>query len=415
MDGRTQLGGIDKERLWADLMTLGAIGGTAAGGSMRGALSSADREGRALFAHWAREAGLALRVDRIGNMFARREGRNPQAAPVVIGSHLDTQLPGGKFDGPLGVLAGLAVCRALDAAGTVTARPIEVVNWTNEEGARFQPGVMGSAVYTGALDLTQALSRTDPTGASVEGELARIGAAGTTPVPGAVPHSYFELHIEQGPELEEAGLDIAMVTRSSAMCSGYATIRGENGHTQTLAMSKRRNALTAAAKLVLAIDAIGASIEPHGMVSASVIENWPNNRVNIPHLSKLSWAIVGFDPAIREATVARIEAACAGIATETGLVIELDHRHYREPCLFDEALIGKGLAAAATRGYAATRMPTLTAHDALSFCALCPTALVFVPCRGGISHSEAEWCSPDQAAKGADILLDLVQEAAESE
>ncbi|WP_330647048.1 Zn-dependent hydrolase (plasmid) [Thioclava litoralis] len=414
MEPRHGQGLIDQERLWSDLMTLGAIGGTPAGGSMRGALSPADREGRALFSHWAIEAGLSLRADRIGNLFARREGRDPQAAPVMIGSHLDTQLPGGRFDGVLGVLAGLAVCRALDRAGIVTRRPIEVVDWTNEEGARFQPGVMGSAVYTGALDLDEALARQDPQGISVAQALHQTGTAGTAPVPGRIPHSYLELHIEQGPELDTRGKTIGMVTTSSAMCSGYATIRGANGHTQTLAMSRRRNALAGAARLVLAIEEIGAGLEPAGMVSASVLENWPNNRVNIPHLSTLSWAVVGFDPALRNAAVARIEAAAADIARETGLEIEIDHRHYREPCHFDDALIARGMARAAARGLPAMTLPTLTAHDALSFTALCPTALIFVPCKDGVSHSEAEWCRPEDAARGAEILLDLACEAADA-
>lgn len=403
---------IDERRLWSDLMTLGAIGATAAGGSMRPALSDADREGRALFRHWAQEAGLELRTDAIGNIFARRAGTEPDAEPVMIGSHLDTQTPGGRFDGVLGVLAGLEVCRALERAAIRTRRPIEVVDWTNEEGARFQPGVLGSAVHAGKVTLEAARAMRDGEGRTLGDELDRIGAAGPALVPGRAPHAYFELHIEQGPELERAGLDVAMVSASSAMCSGFATIRGSNGHTQTLAMSHRRNALVAAARLILAIEAIGASVEPDGMVSASVIGNWPNNRVNIPHLSTLSWAVVHLDPEGREAITARIAAEAAVIAAETGVEIALDHRFYREPCHFDEALIARGTERAAALGLSATVMPTLTAHDALTMSERCPTALIFVPCRGGISHSEAEWCEPGHAARGAALLLDLVRDAA---
>lgn len=404
--------GIDEARLWSDLMTMGAIGGTAGGGSMRPALSDADREGRALFRHWAQEAGLELRTDRIGNIFARRPGTDPTAKPVMIGSHLDTQMPGGKFDGVLGVLAGLEVCRALTRAGVETTRPIEVVNWTNEEGARFQPGVMGSAVHAGMLALEEALARTDPQGRVLGAELERTGQAGDAAVPGDAPEAYYELHIEQGPELEAEGLDVAMVTRSSAMCSGYATINGQNGHTQTLAMPLRRNALVAAAQMILAIEAIGASVAPEGMVSASVVENWPNNRVNIPHLTKLSWAVVHMDPAGRDEIVARIEAEVARITAETGLDIALEHKHYREPCIFDADLIAAGAAKAAEMGLACKTMPTLTAHDALTLSSRCPTALIFVPCRGGVSHSEAEWCTAQQAAKGAELLLAMVRDAA---
>lgn len=398
---------IDAARLWSDLMTMGAIGGTAAGGSYRPALSDADREARNLFRHWAAEAGLTVNTDAIGNIFARREGTDPDLPPVVIGSHLDTQMPGGRFDGVLGVLAGLAVVRALNAANLATRHPIEVVNWTNEEGARFQPGVMGSAIFAGTLPLAEALARTDAAGAVLGAELARTGQAGPLPVGGRALHRYLELHIEQGPEMERAGHDIAAVSRSSFMCSGYVTIHGTNGHTQTAAMSTRRNALLGAAKLILALDEIGAAEEPAGMVSASVIENWPNNRVNIPHLSKLSYAVVHMEQAGRDRIVARIEAAVRRIADETGLVIELEHRHFREALDFAPELRARTLEIAGRLGFSACELPTLTAHDALSTNALCPTALIFVPCRDGISHSEAEWCSPQQAAKGAEVLLHL--------
>jgi len=191
------------------------------------------------------------------------------------------------------------------------------------------------------------------------------------------------------------------------MCSGYVTFHGQNGHTQTLAMSERRNALVAAAGLILEIDRIGAAAEPAGMVSASVIDNWPNNRVNIPHRTELSWAIVHETPEGRAAIVAAIEAAVARIRETSGLEIELAHRHYREPCRFDAGLIEAGLGVAAGLGLSAITMPTLTAHDALSMTGLCPTALIFVPCRGGVSHSEAEWTEPEQAAAGARVLAGL--------
>lgn len=403
---------VQPARLWSDLMTLGAVGGTPGGGSMRPALSDLDRAGRELFVHWAREAGMSVTRDAIGNIFARREGTDPDAAPVRIGSHLDTQMPGGRFDGPLGVLAGLEVVRSLNRAGLPLRRPVEVVNWTNEEGARFQPGVMGSAVSAGLMPLDTALAVRDEAGHGVAGMLAATGQAGCAPIPAPVPHCYFELHIEQGPELEQTGRDIGLVNRNAAMCSGYVTIHGENGHTQTLAMSRRRNALTAAARLILAVENIGAEVEPEGMMSASVIRNWPNNRVNIPHRTELSWSVVHLDPAGRDAMVTRIEGAIAEIARDTGLRIEVEHRHHREPVRFDPAWTARAGEIAAEMGLRSHPMATLTAHDALSMAAICPTALVFVPCRDGLSHCEAEWCSPDQAGNGAALLARLVAEAA---
>ena len=410
----TPLPDIDAERLWSDLMTMGAIGGTDDGGSCRPALSDADREARALFRFWAKEAGLSVTTDAIGNIFARREGTDPTLAPVMIGSHLDTQMPGGKFDGVLGVLAGLAVVRALNAGGIATRHPIEIVDWTNEEGARFQPGVMGSAVFAGTLPIEEARSRTDPAGTVLAHELVRTGQVGPVAAGGRAVHRYLELHIEQGPELERAGEQIAAVSRTSFMCSGYVTVKGENGHAQTTPMSARRNALAGAAKLILAIDEIGAAEEPGGMVSASTISNWPNNRVNIPHRTELAYAVVHMEEEGRRRIMTRIEEAASKIATETGLTVELEHRHFREAFEFSPALRQKVLAIADELGLGARELPTLTAHDALSLHSLCPTALIFVPCRDGISHSEKEWCTPEHAAAGANVLLRLAAEEAGS-
>jgi len=408
----TQSPDIDTERLWADIMTMGAIGGTQGGGSFRPALSDADREGRNLFRYWAQEAGLAVTVDAIGNMFALRDGEDPSLPPLMIGSHLDTQMPGGKFDGVLGVLAGLAVVRALNAKGITTRRAIEIANFTNEEGARFQPGVMGSGIFAGLLSLDDALSRRDDGGVCLGDELSRIGYAGSLPVGGRAVHRYLELHIEQGAEMEEAGAMIAAVSNSSWGCSGFIDISGENGHSQTAPMSKRRNALVAAARLILEIEAIGAENEPDGMVSATVIRNWPNNRVNIPHLTKLSYVAVHATEAGRAAIIDRIESAAARIAEETGLAIDATTSHYRQRLDLSEELSGQILEAAERLGYKSMMLPTLTAHDALSMTHICPTAIIFVPCKDGISHSEKEWCEPDQVAAGARVLLAMTLDLA---
>jgi N-carbamoyl-L-amino-acid hydrolase len=398
---------IDANRLWADIMTMGAIGETPGGGSFRPALSDADREARNLFRHWAHEAGLTVTVDAIGNMFARREGSDPSLPPLMIGSHLDTQMPGGKFDGVLGVLAGIATVRALNEANVTTKRAIEIANFTNEEGARFQPGLMGSGVFAGLLPLDQALKCRDDAGTVLGDELARIGYAGSLPVGGRPVHNYIELHIEQGPELEKAGAMIAAVSNSSWGCSGFIEIHGENGHSQTAAMSKRRNSLVAAARLILEIEAIGADNEPEGMVSATVIRNWPNNRVNIPHLTKLSYVAVHATEEGRARIIERIEAAVQRIAGETGLTIDATTSHYRQRVDLSPELSGQVMQVASQLGYASMLLPTLTSHDALSMHHLCPTAIIFVPCRDGISHSEKEWCDPEQVTAGARVLLDM--------
>lgn len=403
---------VNAERLWADIMTMGAIGATQGGGSFRPALSDADREGRNLFHYWAEEAGLAVTVDAIGNMFARREGTDPSLPPLMIGSHLDTQMPGGKFDGVLGVLAGIAVVRALDVAGVTTRRAIEIANFTNEEGARFQPGVMGSGIFAGLLALEDALSRKDDGDATLGDELDRIGYSGQLPVGGRAVHKYLELHIEQGPEMEKAGAMIAAVSNSSWGCSGFIDISGENGHSQTAAMSTRRNALVAAAKLILEIEAIGGENEPAGMVSATVIRNWPNNRVNIPHLTKLSYVAVHATEGGRAKIIDRIEAAARRIAGETGLTIDATTSHYRQRLDLSPELSGQVLEVADRLGYTSMMLPTLTSHDALSMTHLCPTAIIFVPCRQGISHSEKEWCEPDQVTAGAKVLLEMAMIAA---
>jgi N-carbamoyl-L-amino-acid hydrolase len=401
---------INSARLWSDLMAMGAIGATDAGGSFRPALSDADREARNLFKYWAVEAGLSVSVDGIGNMFARREGSDPSLAPLLIGSHLDTQTPGGKFDGPLGVIAALCVVRALDAAGITTQRSIEVVNWTNEEGARFAPGIMGSAVFAGLSPLDFALSRRDRQSLLVGEELRRIGYDGSAPVGGRPVSHYLELHIEQGPVLEDVGINIGIVDRSYATGGGTISVRGENAHTGTRAMSLRRNALVGAAHMVLEIDRIGLAAEPDGMVSASVIDIWPNNRINVPHLAQVQYLAAHPDPKGRAAIVESIARAAIEIGSKTGLEIVHEALPARESVRLSAELGALAQAVAGRCGYSAMVMNTRTGHDALSLASVCPSSLIFVPCRGGISHSEQEWCEPEDAARGANMLLHMALE-----
>jgi N-carbamoyl-L-amino-acid hydrolase len=405
---------IDAERLWSDLMTLAAIGALPRGGCDRLALTDADRDGRNLFVHWCSEAGLAVSIDAMGNIFARREGSDPSLPPVFAGSHLDTQSPGGKFDGPLGVLAALEAARTLNRAGITTRRAIEVVNWTNEEGARFAPGLMGSAVFADAVDLATAHAVTDRAGQSVAAELARIRYAGAAPVGGRAVDSYFELHIEQGPELEAMGVTIGAVTHSHFSISADIEWRGDNGHIQSLPMLRRRNALVGAARLIAEIDRVGRAAAPAGSASAVVIDAWPNNRINIPHRAVLSYGLIHPDQAGLEQMQAEIEAAARAIALETDLEFGTLAMRRRDPVHFTEELVAITEQSAQQLGLSVTRMRTRPGHDAFNMLRLCPTALIFVPCRDGISHHELEYCSPEHVAAGANVLLQSVLRRADS-
>jgi beta-ureidopropionase / N-carbamoyl-L-amino-acid hydrolase len=399
---------VNGERLWSDLMTLGAIGATARGGSYRTALSDGDRDARNLFVHWAKEASLVVSIDQIGNIFARRVGADDALPPVMAGSHLDTQAPGGKFDGILGVLAALEAVRTLNRAGVRTRRPIEIVNWTNEEGARFPPGVVGSNLFAGRATLETLLATRDRAGLLMGDELQRIGYAGTTPVGGRPVDAYLELHIEQGPILEAADKVIGAVTHTSYQGGGMIEILGENGHSQTTAMSRRRNALVGAAQIILEIERLGLSQEPKGMVSATVIDILPNNRINIPHKANVSFLLVHAEKEGRDLLVEEIEQIVHRVGTEGGFGTSVTRNPQRHRLDFPEDLVRLTEATATQLGYTSMRLPTLTAHDALNMHVVCPTALIFVPCRDGISHSEFEWCEPAHATAGADVLVNML-------
>ena len=392
-------------RLWSDLMTQGAIGALPRGGLDRMALTDGDRDARGIFAHWCKEAGLALTIDGMGNMFARRDGADNSLPPVLMGSHLDTQSPGGKFDGPLGVLAALEVARTLHEAGIVTKRAIEVVNWTNEEGARFTPGLMGSAVFAGVVPIETAHASTDRAGLRFGDELRRIRYAGDTPLGGRPIDSYFELHIEQGPLLEAAGITIGAVTHSHYSISADIECLGANAHIQSEPMLRRRNALVGAAKMIDAIDTIGRAHAPAGSASTVVLDTWPNNRINIPHRAVFSYGLMHPDEAGMLEMGAAIDAAQARIAGETGLAFNTLVKRRRDPIHFHPDMVALAEKCARELGYSVQRMRTRPGHDAFNMTLLCPTELIFVPCRDGMSHSELEWCTPEHCAAGANVLL----------
>lgn len=395
---------IDPARLWSDLMTLASIGALPGGGCDRLALTDADAAARHLFAHWCRQAGLALTVDPMGNMFARREGVDPALPPVLLGSHLDTQQPGGRFDGPLGVLAALECVRALDRAGIRTRRPVVVVNWTNEEGARFAPGLMGAAVHAGALALADAHAATDRAGRRVGEELRRIGFLGQGTGPSAA-HCYLELHIEQGDRLQNAGKTIGTVDGTENNLFLHVDCRGENGHAQATPMHRRRNALVAAAALVTEAERIGQAHAPAGSAGVAAIDVLPNNRINIPHHVRLSFSATHPSTAGIEAIRTAIATAAIRIAAETGVTIELEPAPVRPAVDFDPALGDAVDQAAATLGLSSMRLRSRAGHDAIRMAPFCPSQMIFVPCKDGISHSEHEDMTQADAAAGAAVLL----------
>jgi N-carbamoyl-L-amino-acid hydrolase len=394
------------ERLWASLMSLAEIGATPRGGVCRLALTPLDAQGRARVVGWLREAGCTIRVDAIGNVFAIRAGTDPHAAPVAMGSHLDTQPSGGRFDGNYGVLAGLEVIRTLNDAGLATKRPLAVAIWTNEEGTRFQPVMMGSGVYAGAFGAAHCHAQRDADGVSVGEALAAIGALGTDAAPAF--DAYFEAHIEQGPVLEREGKVIGVVESALGQRWFDAVIEGQDAHAGPTPIELRRDALLAAAKLVQAVREIAAG-HPHyarGTVGRLVVA--PNSRNVIPGRVELSVDLRNADPATLDAMADAVHAAADRIARADDVTIGLRQTVHFPPCAFDAALLDAIEATAGVFGYPSRRLASGAGHDAVYVARTCPAAMVFVPCEKGISHNEVENADPAHLHAGANVLLHAV-------
>lgn len=397
-------------RLWDSLMDMAKIGATPKGGSNRQTLTDLDAEGRALFRRWGEECGLTLTVDRLGNMVFRREGRDPTRAPVAIGSHLDTQPTGGKFDGVLGVLAGLELMRALHEAGAETEAPLLLINWTNEEGARFSPPMMGSGAAMGIFTEAEVLAKRAPDGAVFGEELARIGWQGTAD-PAALQKvgAYLELHIEQGKLLEDGGFEVGVVTHALAQSWYEVTVEGEEAHGGS-PMAGRRDALMAAAPLIAAVEEIAlgtvsAAGEP-GRGTVGVVEVYPSSRNVAP--SRV-WFTVDFRHGDPE-SLARMGEVLTARAAEVAAVRKVQATvapFWHSPLTpFDAALVQRCRDAATARGYRWRDIPTGIGHDAVYMARKVPTVMVFCPCHGGISHNEAESITPEWAEAGMRVLAD---------
>ena len=404
---------VDGDRLWDSLMEMAKIGPGIAGGNNRQALTDEDAEARRLFRSWAEEAGMVMTVDQMGNMFFRHEGEDPDLGPVYIGSHLDTQPTGGKYDGVLGVLAGLEVVRSIRDLGLRTRRPIVVTNWTNEEGTRFAPAMLASGVFAGVIDQDHAYSRKDAKGRSFGEELERIGWKGDE-VPGDRRiHAMFEYHIEQGPILEAEGVQIGVVTHGQGLRWIECTVTGKGQHTGSTPMAMRRNAGRGLAQLTELVHEIAMKHQPDAVGAIGHIDVYPNSRNIIPekvvftvdfrsHLLPVLLAMV-------EEFQARAPALCEalGCSFDSQIVGQFD------PPAFDPALVERVRNAAGRLGYSHRDIVSGAGHDACWINKVAPTVMIMCPCVDGLSHNEAEEISPEWASAGADVLLHAVLETAE--
>ncbi|WP_281719044.1 Zn-dependent hydrolase [Pandoraea apista] len=404
---------VDGARLWNSLMQLAQIGATAKGGVCRLALTDLDRQGRDLFVAWAKEIGCTVRIDAIGNIFARRAGRNDTLPPVMTGSHIDTQPTGGKFDGNYGVLAGLEVLRTLNDNAIVTEAPLEVAVWTNEEGSRFVPVMMGSGVYAGAFTLDHALAQKDHDGVSVAEALRNIGYAGTEPAvgrPGAVG-AYFEAHIEQGPVLEAHGTTIGVVQGALGQRWYDVTVTGMEAHAGPTPMELRRDALLAAAQLIQAVNRIACEHAPHARGTVGWVDNYPNSRNVIPGRVKLSVDLRAADDATLDALNAKLRAECVALSTR-GIDIAIEQVVYFPPQPFAPELVDAIRDGAKELGLSSMDAISGAGHDAVYLARVAPTAMIFVPCKDGISHNEIEDADPAHLEAGCNVLLQAMLQRA---
>jgi N-carbamoyl-L-amino-acid hydrolase len=399
-------------RLWDSLMEMARIGATAKGGNNRQTLTDLDSEGRHLLQRWAEAAGCTMAVDRLGNMMLTRPGRDPSRKPVAFGSHLDTQPTGGKFDGVLGVLAGLELLRAVHEAGIETEAPLMLINWTNEEGARFAPPMMGSGAAMGIFTEEEVLAKQDTDGKVFGEELARIGWQGDAD-PAALREigAYLELHIEQGKLLEDAGKDVGVVTHALAQNWLEVTIEGEEAHGGS-PMAGRRDAMMAAAPLIAVIEAIAlASVTPEGEPGRATVGRlsvYPDSRNIAPSRIWFSIDTRHHDPELLAQMAAAIRLEAASIAAARGVTITVADFWYSPATPFDPALVARVRDAAQRLGYSHMDMPTGIGHDAVYVARRVPTTMIFCPCHGGISHNEAESITPEWAEAGMRVLADAV-------
>ncbi len=396
---------VDGERLWQSLMEMAKIGPGVAGGNCRLALSDFDKEGRDLFVRWCEEAGCSITVDKMGNIFARRPGKDPSLPAVATGSHLDTQPTGGKFDGVFGVLAGLEVIRTLNDNGIETNAPIEVSVWTNEEGSRFAPAMIASGVFAGVFDLDYGHSREDGEGKTIGEELERIGYLGDQ-TPGDHPiGAFFEAHIEQGPILEAEEKTIGVVTGAQGQRWFEVWLQGAESHAGTTPMNRRHDALLAASKLVVEINKIALENAPHAVTTVGMLDSSPNSRNTIPGHVFLTVDLRHPEDETLTAMAEALRARCREICESDGIEPKIEEIWYSPPIVFNEDCVGAVRKAASEAGYGNMDIISGAGHDACYISRVAPTGMIFVPCEDGISHNESESATPDDLAAGCNVLL----------
>ncbi len=398
---------INSERLWNSLMQMAKIGATPKGGVKRLTLTERDREARDLFVSWCKPAGLSVSVDGVGNIFARRAGRNDALPPVVAGSHLDTQPSGGRFDGCYGVMAALEVARTLNDQAIQTEAPFEVAMWTNEEGSRFLPVMGASGAFAGVHSVEEILAARDLDGVSFGDALRAIGYAGSTPVGGRTLGAYFEAHIEQGPLLENTGNSVGVVTGALGQRWFDVTVRGMDAHAGPTPMHLRRDALYGASFLIQEVNRL-AKVTEHSRGTVGMIVNRPNSRNVVPGETMFSIDFRDTEVAGLDRMEQGIRAAAQKISVEHGLEIDIRQTIFFPPCHFNASCVAAVRAAAARLNYRHMNIVSGAGHDAVYIARVAPTAMIFVPCEGGISHNEIENAKPEDLAAGCNVLLQAV-------
>ena len=404
---------VNGNRLWNGLMEMAKIGPGIAGGNNRQALTDEDAEARILFQNWCKEAGLSMGVDQMGTMFARREGVVQDALPVYVGSHLDTQPTGGKYDGVLGVLAGLEIIKTLNEQGIKTKHPIVVVNFTNEEGTRFPPAMVASGVFAGVHSLEWAYSREDSEGKTFGDELKRINWIGDEEVGTRKMKAFFELHIEQGPILELEGKEIGVVTHGQGLNWLEIRLTGKESHTGSTPMPLRINAGLGMARVTQLVDEIAHQYEPNAVGAIGQCDIYPNSRNIIPGKAIFTVDFRHPEKSIIASMERDLKMGAKKIAEEIGLALEIESVGGFDPVTFDPDCVATVRAAAEKLGYEHRDLVSGAGHDACWINKVAPTAMVMCPCVGGLSHNEAEEISQKWASAGADVLLHAVLESAE--
>jgi len=405
---------INGERLWASLMELAKLGATVKGGVCRLALTDLDRQARDIFVRWCEDAGCTISVDAVGNIFARRPGLSPDLPPVMTGSHIDTQPTGGKFDGCFGVLAGVEVLRTLNDLNIQTQAPIEVVVWTNEEGSRFAPCMMGSGVFAEKFTLEETLAKTDAQGVTVGEALNAIGYAGSRKVSGHPVGAYFEAHIEQGPILEDERKTIGVVLGALGQKWFDLNLRGVEAHAGPTPMHLRKDALVGAAAVVAAVNKAALGHQPHACGTVGCLQAYPGSRNVIPGEVRMTLDFRHLPPERLDSMISEVRDVIEATCAKHGLSFELTPTADFPPLYFNPDCVNAVRNAASELGLSHMDIVSGAGHDAIFLAELGPAGMIFVPCEGGISHNEIENADPKDLAAGCAVLLKAMLAASET-